>query len=90
MSVTYAVVVRLMACSGNEREISPLRGQVYVFPAWQMQTSISSRRAIRICSSFNKTLPLPKPLVVEAGAGETVMPVDVATICEEFETHQDG
>ena len=33
MLVTNAVVVRLMACSGNEREISPLRGQVYVCPA---------------------------------------------------------
>ena len=32
-SVTNAVVVRLMACSGNEREISPPRGQLYVFPA---------------------------------------------------------
>ena len=32
----------------------------------------------------NTRAPLPKPLVVDAGAGETVMPVDVATICEEF------
>ena len=33
MSVTNAVVVRLMALGGSEREISPPRSQVYVFPA---------------------------------------------------------
>ena len=38
----------------------------------------------------NTWAPLPKPLVVDAGAGERVMPVDVETICEEFESHQDG
>ena len=51
-----AVVVRLMACSGNEREISQSRSQVYVLAAGQMQASISSTRAIRTCASFNKTL----------------------------------
>ena len=56
MSVTNAAVVRLMACSGNEREISPSWSQLYVFPVWQIQTWISSRRAIRICASFDKTL----------------------------------
>ena len=33
MSVTNAVVVRLVAPSGSEREFSPPRSQVYVFPA---------------------------------------------------------
>ncbi len=46
-----------------------------------MQTSISSRRGIRTCASFkqNTWAPLPKPLVVDSGAGETVMPVDWLT-----------
>ena len=44
MSVSNAAVVRLVALSRSEREISPPRSQVYVFPARQMQTSISSRR----------------------------------------------
>ena len=42
----------------------------------------SSRRAqLRTCASFNKNTwaPLPKPLVVDSGAGETVMPVDWLT-----------
>ena len=33
ISVTNAVVVRLTACSGSEREISPSRSLVYVLPA---------------------------------------------------------
>ena len=32
MSVTNAVVVRRMALSGSERELSPPRSQVHVFP----------------------------------------------------------
>ena len=56
MSVTNAAAVRLVARSGSEREISPPRSQVYVFPARQMQTSISPRREIRTCASFNKTV----------------------------------
>ena len=56
MSVTDAVAVRLVALSGSEREIFPPRSQVYVFPAWQMQTSVSSRRGIRTYASFKKTL----------------------------------
>ena len=56
VSVTNAASVRLGARSGTGSEISPPRSQVYVFPARQMQTSISSRRGIRTCASFNKTL----------------------------------
>ena len=33
MSVTNAVAVRLVALGGCERELSPPRSQVYVFPA---------------------------------------------------------
>ena len=57
MSVTNAVVVRLMACSVNEREISPLRGQVYVFPSLtDADINFFEKGNSGLVPSFNKTL----------------------------------
>ena len=75
MSVTNAVVVRLLALSGSEREISPPRSQVYVFPAYFFEKGNTD-----LCELQQSTwAPLPKPLVVDSGAGETVMPKDWLT-----------
>ena len=91
MSVTNAVVVRLMACSGNEREISPLWPSIRSSILTGADINFFEKGNTDLCELQQNTwAPLPKPLVVDAGAGETVMPVDVATICKEFETHQDG
>ena len=66
MSVTNAVVVRLMACSGNEREISDI--------------NFIEKGNTDLCELQQNTwAPFPKPLVVDSGAGETVMPVDWLT-----------
>ena len=69
MSVTNVVVVRLVALSGSEREIYPPRSQVYVFQLDRCRHELQQ----------NTWAPLPKSLVVDSGAGETVMPVDWLT-----------
>ena len=82
MSITIAVVVRLVALSGNEREVSSPRSQVYVFSLTDANINFFEKGNTDLCELQQNTwapLPLPKPLVVDSGAGETVMPVDWLT-----------
>ena len=81
MSVTNAVVVRLVALSGSEREISPPRSQVYVFSSLpDADINFFEKGNTDSCELQQNTwAPLPKPLVVDSGSGETVMPVDWLT-----------
>ena len=81
MSVTNAVVVMLMALSGSERQTCPPRSQVYVFSSLtDADINFFENGNTDLCELQQNTwAPLPKPLVVDSGAGETVMPVDWLT-----------
>ena len=74
MSVTNAVVVRLVALSGSKKpsaRFSSLTGaEIHFFEKGNTD----------LCDLQQNTwAPLPKPLVVDSGAGQTVMPVDWLT-----------
>ena len=73
--------MRLRARSGSEREISPSKSQVYVFPSLtDADLNFSERGNSDLCELQQNTwAPLPKPLIVDSSAGETVMPVDWLT-----------
>ena len=78
MSVINAVVARLVALSGSESEISPPTSEVYVFSSLTDADINFFERGeygpVRL--QQNTWAPFPKPLVVDSGSGETVMPVD--------------
>ena len=77
MSVTNAVVVRLMACSGDESEnLSIMKPSVRFSSLTDADINFFEKGNTDLCELQQNTwAPLPKPLVVDSGAGETVMPV---------------
>ena len=78
MSVTNAVVVRLVALCGSEREISPpLKPSVRFSSLKDADINFFEKGNMDLCElQQSACAPLPKPLVVDSGAGETVVPID--------------
>ena len=76
MLPTNAVFVRLVAVSGSECEVSPPRSQQLERRRHQFLREVNADRCELQQSAWS---PLPKPLVVDSGAGETVMPIDWLT-----------
>ena len=80
MSATNAVVVRLMACSGSQRKISIKNPSVRFSSLTDADINFFGMGNTDLCELQQNTwAPLPKPLVVDSGAGETVTPVDWLT-----------
>ena len=78
MSVTNAVVVRLVALCGSEREISPpLKPSVRFSSLKDADINFFEKGNTDLCElQQSACAPLPKLLVVASGAGETVVPTD--------------
>ena len=82
MSVTNAIVVGLRGRSGSDREIYlPIKKPSIRFSILtDADINFFEKGNTDSCELQQNTwAPLPKPLVVDSGAGETCMPVDRLT-----------